>query len=136
VNTIRSVTRQLSEIGQRARDIADVKRAADDLTAKLTAIERQLVQPSGEEGLQIEPRLLSQIAWVNSIVSSADARPTDQSVTRFNDVKAQLATHLDALRAVIETDVARFNEMVRERGVPPVVVPAAGGRVAAQGEGD
>ncbi|MBI3981529.1 MAG: glycosyl hydrolase, partial [Gemmatimonadetes bacterium] len=136
VNTIRSVTRQLSEIGQRARDIADVKRAADDLTAKLTAIERQLVQPSGEEGLQIEPRLLSQIAWVNSIVSSADARPTDQSMTRFNDVKAQLATHLDALRAVIETDVARFNAMVRERGVPPVVVPAAGGRVAAQGEGD
>ena len=105
---------------------------AAELSARLTAIERQLVQPKGEEGLQIEPKLLSQMAWVNTIVSSADAKPTDQSVSRYRDVNAQLATHLEALRVVIDTDVPRFNALVREQGVPPVVVPAPGPRTVSQ----
>jgi len=136
VTTIRSLNQQLADIGSRTTDHPNIARAAAELSARLTAIERQLVQPKGEEGLQIEPKLLSQMAWVNTIVSSADAKPTDQSVSRYRDVNAQLATHLEALRVVIDTDVPRFNALVREQGVPPVVVPAAGGRRAAsQGQG-
>lgn len=133
VHAIRAVTRQLTELAQRVPDNggrAEIASAADAITAKLRAIEALLVQPKGDEGLALEPRLMSQIAWVNTIVASADARPTDQAGVRFTDLKGQLATHLQALDTVLSGDVAQFNAMVRERGIPPVVVPGGATRVA------
>jgi photosystem II stability/assembly factor-like uncharacterized protein len=133
VETIRSVTKQLTDLGPRIPEKAgrgEITAAADAITSKLAAVERELVQPKGEEGLALEPKLMSQMAWVNAIVASADARPTDQSGARFGDLKVQLATHLQRLRALLDGDVAQFNAMVRERGIPPVVVPAGERRVA------
>jgi hypothetical protein len=133
VGTIRSVTKQLADIAQRATDgsaPSDIKPPADAIVAKLQGIERTLVQAKGEEGLAQEPKLLSQLAWVNAIVASADARPTDQAGVRVEDLKTQLAAQLQALRAVLDGDVARFNALMRERGVPPVAVPVTDRRVA------
>jgi hypothetical protein len=133
VGTIRAVTKQLADIAQRATDGSapnDIKPPADAIVAKLQGIERTLVQAKGEEGLAQEPKLLSQLAWVNAIVASADARPTDQAGVRVEDLKTQLAAQLQALRAVLDGDVARFNALVRERGVPPVAVPVTDRRVA------
>jgi predicted transcriptional regulator len=133
VRAARSVTKQIADLERRLPDDAgrgEIKAAAGSVTTKLEVIERKLAQPKGEEGLALEPRLMSQLSWLNSIVASADARPTDQSAARFGDLKAQLAAHLEELRNVLDGDVARFNALVRERGIPPVVVPGEARRVA------
>lgn len=96
-----------------------------------------LIMVEGNErkgsGLAHQPMLTDQLAWLNSIVASADAKPTDQSYARFRDLESELASQLYAVPNVLETDLAQFNRMVRDRGVPPIVVPAAARQVAAPG---
>lgn len=130
VRTIRSVTRQLKDLVERVSDGQwgdEIKGKAEGISKKLAAIEQRLIQPRGG-GLAHQPMLTDQLAWLNSIVASADAKPTDQSHTRLRDLEAELASHLSALRGVLDTDVAEFNRLVQERGVPPIVVPHAGAR--------
>jgi hypothetical protein len=133
VRVIRSVTRQLDDLAERveAQDQGgDIKAAAQQIARKLLAIEDQLIQRKGA-GLVHQPMLTEQLAWLNSIVASADAKPTEQSYTRFRDLDNELTSHLETLRGLLEADVVQFNRMVQERGVPPVVVPSVARSVAA-----
>jgi len=50
------------------------------------------------------------------VPASADARPTDQS-------ESELDGRLEALRSVLENDPVRFNTVMRERGVLPIILP-------------
>ncbi len=133
VRAIRSVTRQLHDLASKVSDQdqgGEIKAAAEEIAKKLAAVEDKLIQRKGA-GLAHQPMLTSQLAWLNNIVASADAKPTDQSYSRFRDLESELTSQLDVVRNVLETDLAHFNRMVRDRGVPPIVVPAAARRVAA-----
>ena len=64
------------------------------------------------------------------MVSSADAQPTDQSFVLFGDISDQLTEELGELDRVLATDVAAFNVLVQELGVPAVIVPGQRGVVS------
>ncbi len=60
------------------------------------------------------------------MVSSADARPTQQSYDVFAELSGQIDAQLDRLRQVIETDVPALNDLIRSAEVPAVVLKEFG----------
>ncbi len=131
---IRGLRTQLDQVAARLDSMAGVGGApairarADSLKRRLGAIEEQLYQVknrSGQDPLNYPIRLNNRLAALGSVVSSADARPTEQSLTVFELLQTELRTQLDRLRALLDTDVPAFNAMVRSANVPALVVPEA-----------
>jgi photosystem II stability/assembly factor-like uncharacterized protein len=128
VRRIRAARDPITGVVARARDVGKgeaLEARAKPIYEKLDRIERQLVNPdikSGQDVLNFPPALDHQVVGIASTVSSADARPTDASFAYYREVKAKLDAVMADLRAVLDADVAAFNEAVRAEGIPPVVV--------------
>ena len=132
VRNIRDVKAQMKDVVDRAKRIgkgAGLDDKAKALDEKLNAIEKKLVNPdikSSQDVLNFPPALDHQIVGIATVVSSADARPTDSSVAYAKEVASRLAAVLAELDGVVATDLAAFNQAIRDAGIPPVVVaPAA-----------
>ena len=97
--------------------------AGDTLREALTAVESALILP-GEHtdtfGLHHRVRLNAALASVISIVDSADARPTAQARALAEEYMARIDVELDHLAALLDRDLAAFNRIVSEAGLPPV----------------
>jgi hypothetical protein len=123
---IRSVRTQAEELADRLTDTGNgeqIGEAAGAMNDKLTTVEEKLLQTETGSRVALQPKLTEQFGWLYSQVGSADAKPTDQSHERFDDLSRQLVGHLAELQVILNTDLAAFNEMIREQGVPPVIVP-------------
>jgi photosystem II stability/assembly factor-like uncharacterized protein len=130
---IREVRKQLEELVRRARDLPGSKvitDAAKSLNAKLTAIEETLYQTknqSNQDPLNYPIRLNNKLAAVAGVVASADAAPTEQSYTVYEEQVGKINTQLQQLEQVMRVDLAAFNQLVREQNIPAVILkPAAG----------
>jgi hypothetical protein len=55
-------------------------------------------------------------------MAASDHRPTDQHVEVQRILNGELRTHLTALDGLISKELAAFNELLRQRNVPNVVV--------------
>ena len=53
-------------------------------------------------------------------MESADARPTEAAVARFDELQQELTGHIKELQRILETDLGAFNDLVRKKDVPPV----------------
>ena len=71
-------------------------------------------------GLNERSRLSQKLASVISVVASADAKPTTQSLEVAAMYSSQIDEHLDALNEVLEADLAGFNTLMRETDIPAV----------------
>ena len=58
-------------------------------------------------------------------MASGDQAPTVQAGEVFADLSGRIRTELDALAAVLATDLPAFNTLASEERVPAVSVPAA-----------
>ncbi|MBI4544488.1 MAG: glycosyl hydrolase, partial [Gemmatimonadetes bacterium] len=119
---IRGIKAQVDERVKQAED-AELTGAGEGLKTRLGAVEEQIYQvrnQSNQDPLNFPIRLNNKIAALLGVVESAEARPTDQAHAAFNDLSARLDTELARLNAVIEGDMARFNDLLRARGLPPV----------------
>ncbi len=95
------------------------------MSEKMTAIEKKLVNPdlkSNQDVLNFPPALDHQFAGLASVASSADAQPTDASWTFLKGIQSQLDGILGEWKALQAKDLAEFNKLVLEKGIPPVVV--------------
>ncbi|MFH1572434.1 MAG: hypothetical protein ABIG68_00530, partial [Acidobacteriota bacterium] len=125
---LRDVRRQASEIAQRLEQGGygkEATAAAKALGEKLTGIEGELTQLKGEGGqdaLNYPGRLDNQWVKLYSEVVSPDGKVSAGSRQRFEDLKPELAKHLAQLKQVLDTDLAGFNKLVREKGAPAVIV--------------
>ena len=139
---IREVKVQIQEIDGRAEKIGkgkEILAKGKSLAEKLTAIEKKLVNPdlkSSQDVLNFPPALDHQFAGLLSVVSSADAKPTDSSWTYLKQIQGQLDASLAELKTAFERDLADFNKLVRENDVPPVVVPPPRKDAAASGSAE
>ena len=135
VAQIRDVKSQVREIGERAEKLGKGKTLKDKgkaLSEKLTAIEKKLVNPdikSNQDVLNFEPALDHQFAGLATVAASADAKPTDSSPVYLKQIQSELAAVQAELKALLEKDLAAFNQEVRKEAIPPVVV------VTKKGEG-
>jgi hypothetical protein len=89
-------------------------------------VEQALIQAraeSAQDVLNYPPRLDGQWIGLLGVIESADAPPTAGALERYDDLRQELDLRLAELRAVMDTELAAFNERVRALAVPPVLVP-------------
>ena len=133
IDRIRELRVQLVDRAERAAEAGfgdDLPAMADSITERLGDIERELTQTrseSNQDPLNFPPKLDNQLAYLYGYVGSSDGPPTAGAERRFSDLRAELDLHLAELEAVIEDGVAYFNEILRQREVPGVVVPEVSG---------
>jgi hypothetical protein len=72
------------------------------------------------DALRHPARLNLRLASLVSVLSSADAAPPRQAVLVYEDLAGRVRRELDRLQALVESDVAAFNTLVREAGLPAI----------------
>ncbi|QXD15861.1 glycosyl hydrolase [Rhodocaloribacter litoris] len=129
IKRIRDVREQTQAITRRLGDehagADEIKQAARALNEKLTAIEEALYQTknrSRQDPLNFPIRLNNKLAALGSTVAAGDYRPTDQAYAVKAELTAQIDAELARLDTVLTTDLPAFNDLVREKAVPAVIV--------------
>lgn len=131
IRRIREVRAQLDDTRKRLRKDEErraVVGAAKELDKKMTEVEEALYQTknrSRQDPLNFPVRLNDKLNAVASSVAVGDYRPTAQALQVKSDLTKAIDAELGKLRAIWEGDLARFNELAREKGVPAVIVPPA-----------
>ena len=134
IRTIRSVREQTKTLAGRAVKAGHaevVKTAAREIGEKLTALEHKLIQTrseSSQDPINFPSMIDDQFAYLYTVVNAQDARPSAGAYERFDDLKAELQPHLDTLQSILTTDVATFNALLAQEGVPHIVLPVGNGQ--------
>jgi photosystem II stability/assembly factor-like uncharacterized protein len=125
VITIRSVKDQIaawsarSDLGDEARD------AAESLKEKLSSVEGELIRPGKHDdmfGGQEPARLNEKLASVISVIASADAPPTKQSLELTAKYSGEIDTQLERLEELLAGDLDEFNALMADSDLPAVEV--------------
>ncbi|HKQ60371.1 MAG TPA: hypothetical protein VJS92_03740 [Candidatus Polarisedimenticolaceae bacterium] len=127
VKRIRDVRKQANDLVVRLEAAGKgdgLKDPAKALADKLTALEEKLHQYrvlSSQDPLNFPQGIDGQLMGLQSVVESADAGPTDSAVARYAELRRELDGYQAQLRAILDTDLAAFNRLVRAKDVPPVL---------------
>jgi formiminotetrahydrofolate cyclodeaminase len=131
VNQIESLRAQLANLEKQfGPDDASnaMRKAAGNLADKLMNVEANLIQLKstgrGQDDVRFVPMLLSKISYLASQVSSSDFPPTTQQVALQEALNQQGDKLQQQFRQVLETDVAAFNSILRERNIPHIITRA------------
>ena len=91
--------------------------------SKLHEIEDRLMVPGEHKdtfGLNEPSRLSEKLASVISVISSADAKPTQNSLEVAAKYSAEIDEQLDLLSGIFRTDIAGFNTLMGEASLPAI----------------
>ena len=125
VTTIRSIKKQLAhwrdrdDLGAAARD------ASVSLEDKVHSIEDKLMVPGTHTdtfGGNDPARLSEKLASVISIIASADAKPTRNSLVVAKKYQDEIDEQLEELERVLGSDLASFNELMTKADLPAIQV--------------
>ena len=131
---IRDLRDQITALNKRLKNdprekaIADAGKALDK---KMTEVEEALIQTkakSGQDVLNFPVRLNNHLVALSGVVESANTAPTKQSYEVFDMVSKDVDEQLTKWKAIVSTDVAAYNNLVKEKEVPAIMVtqPEAG----------
>ena len=123
--SIRSQMRDVAESVEEAGYGEDFTEMAEATGEKLTDVEEELFQTknrAGQDPLNFPPMLDNEIVNLYGYISSTYDRPNQVAGVRADELEAELGEWLGTLQQIIDTDVAAFNNRLREAGVPGVIV--------------
>jgi hypothetical protein len=123
---IRDCSSQVDNRVTAANDPA-VTQSGTALKEKLSAVENELYQTklqAGEDPLNYPIKLNDKISALRSVIESVDGIPTDQTYEVFDLLDGKLQVQLAALRQIVATDVASFNQLVQSKGLAPIACAA------------
>jgi photosystem II stability/assembly factor-like uncharacterized protein len=127
VNEIRALREQIDSWERRARG-QSIERAVTEkgaaLKRRLQAVEEELIQTrahSYEDTLNFPVKLNNKLASLAATVSSADARPTQQSQAAADDLAGRVDVQLRRLKDILDEDVADFDTLIRESSMPALI---------------
>jgi photosystem II stability/assembly factor-like uncharacterized protein len=125
----REMRTQATDLARRIKEAGHgdtLEAAAKEVSEAARAIEGRLHQTKNEaaqDALNFPPQLDNQIIALLDIVGSGDARPTDGSLERHRELRADLDRIQSDLRALERGALARFNDAVKATGVAAVILP-------------
>ena len=128
VNRIREVRDQVKTVADHAKVAGgddSIAKAAEALTKSVTAVEEALYQTknqSNQDPLNFPIRLNNKLSALAGVVASADGAPTASSYAVYEDVAGRIDVELAKLKQILDTDLVAFNQLVREKAVPAVVL--------------
>jgi hypothetical protein len=129
VNRMRKVKSQIENITALLKDNKDMVALVDTGKAvlkKITAWEENLITPKQEtfqDVINFYNRLNAELLDLKNRVDVHDPRPTDGATTRLNDLTKEWETHKVTLDKLINVEVAKFNEMYKQKAIPALIVP-------------
>jgi photosystem II stability/assembly factor-like uncharacterized protein len=131
---IRDVRDQINAENKRLKNDSREKAIADAgkaLDKKMTEVEEQLIQTkakSGQDVLNFPVRLNNHLVALSGVVGSADSAPTKQSYEVFEMLSKEADEQLAKWKAIVSSDVAAYNNLVKQQEVPAILVtqPEAG----------
>jgi hypothetical protein len=103
---------RIEELGAR------VKSGMADVEGRIYQVRNQ----SSQDPLNYPIMLNNKLAALLGIIERGEYRPTDQSYEVFNLLSGQLQTELDALNAIIATDLAELNRLLQQNDLPVIRV--------------
>jgi len=125
---LRDVRKQIDDLLKRLKGeekATEIREAATPLKEKLKSVEDELIQSksqSNQDPLNYPIKLDNKIAALARVVESADARPTDQSYELYEEISAKADVQLEKLKSILEVDILGFNKLVKESGIPAIIV--------------
>ncbi len=128
INKLRDVRNQIDALSRKVQDQEqgkEIVKLGTALKQKLKEVEDILIQSksqSGQDPLNYPILLDNKIAALAGIVSSADARPTDQSYILFDELSALADEQIKKLEGILEADLPVMNEKVKEAGIPAILI--------------
>jgi hypothetical protein len=128
VNRIREVREQVKTVVDHAKTAGGdeaIAKAAEGLTKSVTTVEEALYQTknqSSQDPLNFPIRLNNKLSALAGVVASADGAPTASSYQVYDDIAGRIDGELAKLKTILDTDLVAFNQLVKEKGVPAVVL--------------
>jgi photosystem II stability/assembly factor-like uncharacterized protein len=125
---IRDLREQIKAINTRLKNDPRAKTIADSgkmLDAKMTEVEEALIQTkakSGQDVLNFPVRLNNHLVALSGVVGSADSAPTRQSYEVFDMLTKAVDEQLTKWKAIVSTDVAAYNTLMRQQEVPAIML--------------
>jgi hypothetical protein len=125
LNSIESMRAHIQDINGRSPTVpANVRDAGVALEGKLMEVEGRILDlrltGRGQDAVRWPARLAGQLTHLANGIGASDFAPTEQQ----REVAALLARETRdvnaALRAVVNGDVARYNVLLRARGLPVI----------------
>ncbi len=104
-------------------DNAELAQLGGAVSDRLSEVEGEVYQvqnQSNQDPLNYPIKLNNKIAALQNLVEGAETRPTDQSYEVFQTLSTQLEGELEQMNLVIQQDLARLNELLRELGLEPI----------------
>ena len=120
VLTLRDVRAQAEAWAGRAES-QTVKEAARTLARKLTAIEEELIQVRSDDPRMFPAKLNSRVATLMPLVEYSDSAPTQALRDLIDSLALRAGMELAKLDQCLAEDVAAFNAICRDAGIPAVV---------------
>ena len=125
LRVVRDQIEAVTERAERAGYGGDWKQRGVEINERIASLEEELIQTrarTNQDLLNYPPRLDDQLAYLYSHVYQAYGRPTEGSYQRLEDLRQQLEPHLEVARDILDSDLAAFDEALRETGIPAVIV--------------
>jgi photosystem II stability/assembly factor-like uncharacterized protein len=128
IEVVRSQLQNLRSVLSGEERTADTRGAADSLEQKFIALEETLHQLKltgrGQDGIRWPIKLAGQIVYLANGIASSDFAPTTQQNEVHQLFEQQLATLKSQIDRLVSEDLARFNELLRQRNIGNVVAAA------------
>jgi photosystem II stability/assembly factor-like uncharacterized protein len=120
---IRDVRQQINSfVDKQGKDLPkDIKQQADTINKQMTVIEEALHQTkakSGQDVLNYPIRLDDKISGLYDFAVSGNAAPAKQVKDAYADLSAQADVHLNALKKILDEELSKLNQMIREKSLP------------------
>lgn len=127
IKNVRDIRIQVKDISSRAEKAGygdDVKKAAEELNKKLTALEEDLIQTkneSGQDPINYQVKLDNQLAYVYSSVHSQDSKPNRSIQARFQELKVQLDAAAQTFKTLEGADLKNFEKLLADNDIPRII---------------
>jgi len=128
INRLRNVKKQIDELSRKVTGHEKGKEVIEEakrLKQKLSSVEDAIIQSkskSSQDPLNYPIKLDNKIAALAGVVSSTDARPTDQSYEVFKELSAKADEQLTMLKDILKKDLPDFNKLVKKAEIPAIII--------------
>ncbi len=123
---LRGVRDQVQGFLERTKDRADIQDSGKGLVGKLDAMEGELIQKrtvDGQTVINFPVQLNHHFIILHGAVDGSEEGVIAGARDRFRDLMAQWNEKKAALDSLLGADLDAFNALVREQGIPAVIVP-------------
>ncbi len=127
IKNIREIRKQINDfMSRQGSDTAGaIKMMADSINKRMTTIEEALYQTkakSQQDVLNYPIRLNDQVSGLYDYASSGNYPPTQQVKDAYTFLTEKADVELKKLKMILEVDVLKFNNLIREKQLPVIGV--------------